>query len=1195
MRVLATMKGVVFVVLLGLLLSVSPAAAQQTSGMISGVVMDSQGSVVPAANVTVINQDQGATFRQLETSAEGTFAITPVPPGNYTVTIEKAGFKKYTKTDVRLFAMERVGLPPITLELGAVGESITVEASSVTLQTVSAERSGTITTSQIVDLASSGRTYTDLLKTMPGFNPDTNNANGLRSDQNAMMVDGTTNQDVGNNSYTPLRLNNDIIAEFRVLTNGQQAEFGRAAGSNIVMVTKGGTKDFHGGAYLFIRNEWMNANSWINNYNGVARARNRNRTEGFQIGGPAYIPGKFNTSKDKLFFFANFEFQRPRLFDNLVNKLMPTAEERLGDFSKTQENGKPVAILDPANGKAPFSGNQIPQSRINKYGQQLLNFYPVPNRLGVDNLYNYQYQFAGTDKRNDMNFRGDWNISTNWKASGRVNLNSRDAMQSAGLNVNNVIGIAPFHAQTGGIGSSGTITTIINPTLTNEANYGNTRNWLPNVIEPDSKYLAKNSGVTLPLLYPTADPLGQVPNMTWDVGTNSPTLYIAGMPYDNENITKNFTDNVAKVTARHTLKFGFNFETSFKRQTGTIVNNGRIDFSRDTSNPGDTGWAFSNALLGNYKTFEQSNTYRKGYYRYTSFEWYGQDNWKVRSNLSIDFGVRFSILNPWYDEKQQVSSLQLARYDPAKRVVLYQPACLAASPCSGTNRVARNPLTGQTALGALIGAIVPNSGDPFNGMVVGGVNGVAPGMIKGSGVLIGPRFGLAWTPAGASGKTVVRAGGGVFYERIQGNMIFAQISYPPGLVTPKLYYGNLNDLASSSSTLFPLNVAGLSPEGKIPTVYNYNLSVQHELPLNFRLDVGYVGTQTRHGLARNAFNEAPFGSAWLPQNQDPTKAAGNLTGDNAMPVDFLRPYTGYAGGGTAVAQSGLGGGGFIATYGSSSNYNGLQVSADRRFARDLTLGINYSWGKALGTDTDFQYAGNPADHRKADYGLLTYDRTQSLVVNYIYNMPRFARNGTPLANPVFKVILNDWQISGITSLTSGAPQVVAQSAAVSDVGKYAVQGAGATTVNRQITGSEGWAPRPVLTCNPNLSPGSRTLGAFIDTSCFQPAAKGSMGMDSVVRPFRGPGLNNWDLSVFKKILVGKSEERFFQLRFEMYNAWNHTQWNGFANSPTFDQATGKITNLPTPVGTGGAGRFGFGALSGVRAARSIQIAAKFYF
>ena len=157
-----------------------------------------------------------------------------------------------------------------------------------------------------------------------------------------------------------------------------------------------------------------------------------------------------------------------------------------------------------------------------------------------------------------------------------------------------------------------------------------------------------------------------------------------------------------------------------------------------------------------------------------------------------------------------------------------------------------------------------------------------------------------------------------------------------------------------------------------------------------------------------------------------------------------------------------------------------------------------------------------------------------------------------------------------------------------------MQGVGATTLNRQITGSEGWSPRPQITCNPNLSPGDRTLGAFIDTSCFAPAGKGSMGMESAVRPFRGPGVNNWDLSLFKKIPVGNSEHRYFQLRFEMYNAWNHTQWSTFNFTPTLDKTTGKITTLSSLVG-GGGGRFGFGALNAVRNPRTIQIAAKFYF
>jgi len=245
-----------------------------------------------------------------------------------------------------------------------------------------------------------------------------------------------------------------------------------------------------------------------------------------------------------------------------------------------------------------------------------------------------------------MNFRGDWNISTNWKAAGRVNLNKRDAFQSAGLNVNNQIGLSPFHAQTGGIGSSGTLTTIISPTLTNELNYGNTRNWLPNIIEDDSKYLRKNSGVTVPALYPNADPLGQVPNMTFGGVVNPPTMYIGGMPYDNENITNNVVDNVAKVTANHTLKFGFFYETSFKRQTATIVNNGRIDFSRDTGQPRRHRLGVLQRVARQLSDLRAVQHLPQGLLPLPHGRVVRQDNWRVLPNLTIDFGVRFTILGP---------------------------------------------------------------------------------------------------------------------------------------------------------------------------------------------------------------------------------------------------------------------------------------------------------------------------------------------------------------------------------------------------------------------------------------------------------------------------------------------------------------------------------------------------------------------
>ena len=689
-----------------------------------------------------------------------------------------------------------------------------------------------------------------------------------------------------------------------------------------------------------------------------------------------------------------------------------------------------------------------------------------------------------------------------------------------------------------------------------------------------------------------------IPNMSFGSEVpNAPTIFISGMPYDNENPTQNITDNVSKVFDRHTLKAGIFIETSTKRQTATIVNNGRLNFSTDSANPGDTGWDYSNMLLGNYQAFDQSNTYRKGLYYYQSFEWYVQDNWKVRSNLTLDYGMRFSIIKPWYEEQDQISSFIPSLFDPKQAVTLYRPTLLNGA------RVAVNPLTGATAPAALIGAIVPGSGNISDGIITpanASTYGLTRGLIQDRGVHFGPRFGLAWTPEGPAGKTVVRLGGGVFYERIQGNMIFNQINFPPGLLTPKIYYGSLNGIAQAGSTLFPLAAAGLSPEGKLPTVYNYNLSVQRQLPSGILLDVGYVGTQTRHGLARVPFNEPGFGAAWQPQNQDPTRAvtASTVLGDNALPIDLYRPYPGYVGVGVAVAQSGLGAGGFISTYGSSSNYNALQISVNRRMSRNLMFGLAYTWSKAMGTDTDYQFVGNPLDHRKADYGLMTFDRTQNFVFNYIYSLPAVSKKVSALNNPVTKILLDNWQVSGITSFMSGAPIAVGSTTGnqPSAIGSYSVQGVSGATLNRRITGNEGWSPRPILSCNPNFSKGDRTLYADINTACFHPAFAGSTGMDSAIRPIRGPGINNWDTSVFKNIPV-RGESKYLQLRLEFYNLWNHTQWSFLNVTPTFD-AAGNITNL---AGTAGGGRFGFGALNTVRTAagaggpRQIQLGAKFYF
>src|SRR5205823_1431654 len=270
------------------------------------------------------------------------------------------------------------------------------------------------------------------------------------------------------------------------------------------------------------------------------------------------------------------------------------------------------------------------------------------------------------------------------------------------------------------------------------------------------------------------------------------------------------------------------------------------------------------------------------------------------------------------------------------------------------------------------------------------------------------------------------------------------------------------------------------------------------------------------------FNAVPFGSAWLPENQDPASGRPVTTdGSATLPANLYRPYPGYAGGATTVGQSAIGMYGF----GSTANYNALQVAANRRSGRGLQLGATYTWSRSLG-NADSSCGATSCGHllntRAVNYGLLSLDRSHGLTFNYIYDIPSLPMKAAFLNNSVGRQVFDGWQFSGLSSFSVGSPLTAS----------YSLTGIGQAELNRRITGSEDFAPRVVLTCDPNKPHGDRTIGAYIDTSCFAPAPKGSIGNDSGINNIRGPGLNNWDMSLFKKFKFGESDKRFIQLRVE---------------------------------------------------------------
>jgi len=459
------------------------------------------------------------------------------------------------------------------------------------------------------------------------------------------------------------------------------------------------------------------------------------------------------------------------------------------------------------------------------------------------------------------------------------------------------------------------------------------------------------------------------------------------------------------------------------------------------------------------------------------------------------------------------------------------------------------------------------------------------------GIQWAPRLGFSWSPFGTNGKTVVRGGGGVSYTRVDGQGVFNQLSNPPSLVESQLYYGNVNGL-NGSTALQPVGQAsGFAPGGQVPTVYNFNFGIQRELPWKGLLDVSYVGTLGNHLVTFAPYNNITPGASWLPQNQDPTLATTSSTvlGANALSPNFYRPYLGYSGASPIVSYITPGS---IVSNTANSNYNAMQVSYKKRMSNGVQFGVNYTWSKALGvTSQEYNNGSSPlgtsftnplssVNVKEVNYGPLSFSRPNALNIDIVDNLPNGAIPHSFLDNVVGKALLNGWQLSLIGGYSSGAPQTA----------WFTLQGVSQTVQNQELTGSPDIQPRATLSCNPTTS-GPKTQSDFINLTCMGEGLRGSIGADSGQGAYRGLGYRNWDSALAKRFQLGAEAKRYFQIRLEAYNFMNHTEWSGLNLTPTFSPSTGQITNLPT----NGGGVYGFGAETAVRAARVVQLGARFSF
>jgi hypothetical protein len=1135
---------------------------QTISSSLRGSLVDPAGRVVPNAKLVLTNQATGAAL-EARSASDGSFVFPNVLAGSYTLRAEATGFQSLEIKNIVVSASETRALGRLTLQLGDVRQTVSVTAQGAPVQLASSERSAVITDKQIQDILVRGRDLFALISMAPGVvdtaarrettSPSSNAGiyiNGGRQNQKNVTIDGITDLDTGSSQTVHFEPNMDAIAEIKILASNYQAEFGRNSGGVISVITKSGSRNFHGTAYDFYRHEGLNANSFFNNRAGsnpdgtpkVPKNPYRYRISGFSIGGPLYVPQKFNTGKSKFFFFFSQEYVGTKKDYGTKYFNMPTDLERNGDFSRSfDSSGALIRVIDPQTGQQ-FPGNIIPPNRINKLGQAILNFFPKPNYVETGDprqFYsrNYKTAYSGDYPKRDDVIRIDASLKSSLQVFWRY---VKDTDEQHDPTLNGSYFLTPSRSGKPGKGQTVHVTKGFSPTLVNEFLFGKSRNdiyW-----EPIDKAVVDRSRMgNPPLWFNHSNPnMNYIPNVAFGGQPSNVPAASVGGPFRNWNDIYSFLDNVGKVWGPHSLKAGIYIERTGKVQLGVAgYYRGLFNFSRNTNNPFDSGHSFANALLGNFNYYVETTDPPDSDWWFWNVEWYLQDNWKVSRRLTLDVGLRFYHLPPTEDLNHKSSTFDPRYYDPAKAPVLYVPAIDPVS----RRRVAQDPISRAYAPAPLIGQFVPGSGDYANGMKVGGKDGYPPGLFTTGWLTLGPRFGFAYDLFG-DGKTAIRGGFGVFKDRPSGNPSYGNAN-PPIIYSAAQYYGNLDTYAQSGGAIGPSELNTVLGDIKLASTMNFSLGVQRHI-WKTTIDVAYVGGLSRHLIVRRNMNPIPMYARFdLPKNQDPTQPGSPL------PDDFLRPYRGLS----SIT---------LWDFTGTSNYNALQVSASRRYTRGLQLGVAYTRSKTLGVAPDDYTAVSPYfAPRKRNYGPLAYDRPNMFGVNYIYDLPKV---GTKTGFKPAGWVLDNWQISGVTAFVTGAPFSI---------------GSG-TRDGADITGSNE-AARVTVIGNPKLSKSERTFYRFFNTGALARTPVRDFG-NGGVNYLYGPGANNWDLAISKRIPL-HGEGRYIRFRTEMFNAWNHTQFNAVGAGPAFDTfANGAKPTDPN-----------FGVITGAGDPRLIQLSLKFYF
>jgi Carboxypeptidase regulatory-like domain len=1138
--------------ILFLLLGMIPAAAYAQNATIVGTVSDPSGAVMPNVNVTVTNPATGWT-RTFPTNDSGQYVAPDIQIGRYTVKAEASGFKVSEQKDVVVQVGDRLRVD-FQMTVGTSSETVTVEANTIAIQADSGEVSNVITSQQVSQIAVNGRSIYQLAQLTPGASSQINNFvntpvggdsnvefNGMRQNHNIYLLDGGENDDRGGAGGMSIAPSTDAIAEFRALTSNYSPEYGLSSAATMTMILKSGTSTLHASAWEFNRNDAYDAHYF---FNPNQTNKLRLNVFGFNVGGPVTFGKLYNPDKKKTFFFYNMEWRRliqgtpnngqpvpdPTTYDgnfsaagltatglhtpctNQVSAAIAAQFAAAGQTLSTPDAGS--GACDTKNGHAatlvPFSGNVIPTSLLDPNAQALLNagIFPAPtNGNKFFGSANTPTNLKEEVVRIDHNFNSKFSVFGHFIAEQVTQ--GFAISQWSGANV-------PTVGDTFGNPSYSAVvhtTYTISPTLMNEASFnynGNRINIIPFAGAGLGSLSASDAGYTGARLFTGPNNLDRIPNIDLN-GSTGTHFEISSWPWVNKADDYQIRDDVSWTKGSHQLKMGASWAIYKKVQDLFGTTQGSYGFDGTF-----TGNDFADYLLGYAKSYNELAVQDHGYWNNVSWAAYIQDNWRVNKRLTLNLGLRWDGVPHTYEANNRMGNFYPSLYNQADAALLNPDGTI-------------NPLS--PGLGTSPNSILAGVPLYLNGIGIPEQNGVPKGLVNNHWASFGPRIGFAYDFLG-DGRTVLRGGFGMMYERIQGNDMYnagpnipfslsVNAPAPVPLGSPSV------SLASGTAATFPIipaDITGLDVNDyKQPLSYQWSLGIQRSLSSKTVLSIAYVGNTNRY---QNFYTQTN-----LPDQAALIPIINGVAGANYATAAGL-PYPGFR----SLRMS---------TNEANSHYNGLQLDVTSQVGKDLFLRAFYTYSKTIDPGTgsnggqDLQDVSNPYLGWRYDVGPGGYDRTHNAAVNFIYDIPVFRHN----QSRAVRTLLGGWSVSGIATIVSGLP------------------------VNIGISGAQGGNGLPNATNRPDLvsqitypnavnAAGDHVI-QYIDASSFALPAVGSFG-NLGHNAVRGPGRDNWNVSLFKSFWFNEERGSRFELRFETFNTFNHTQFNGVSNnfgSSNFGQFT----------------------------------------